>query len=416
VCGRRLPYPRPAADRPRYRLDLRVPRRGAVRGVEQVTFTPDLDTGRLVFRLWPNGPDQAGEGARLDVADVRVEGRQAATAMPDRTTLVARSGAGFRRGRPVQVSLRFRLRLPGPVLDRISRHGDAVRLGSFFPILPWEPGVGWDTDPPTTILAEASSSPTADFDVRIRAAPGLGVVTTGVPTGGGRWRARAVRDFAVAVGRFETASVRVAAPRPVWVVAAVVHGLPVTARAAAETAGAALRSLSRRFGPYPWPALRLAVMPDLGHAGIEYPNLIFLGAGAVGRVTTHEVAHQWFYSLVGNDQARDPVLDEGLATYAMGGTPFAPPARVPVVRHAGAPMSHWDPLPYVAYQVGVYGGGASALRSLGSRPLVDCALRVYVSRNAYGIATQAGLVRSLERVIPSAPARLRPFGLPQTRE
>ena len=58
------------------------------------------------------------------------------------------------------------------------------------------------------------------------------------------------------------------------------------------------------------------VGPDLDRTGIEYPTLIFLGADGIARVTTHEVAHQWFYSLVGNDQARDPVLDEGLATYA----------------------------------------------------------------------------------------------------
>jgi hypothetical protein len=152
-------------------------------------------------------------------------------------------------------------------------------------------------------------------------------------------------------------------------------------------------------------------MPDLGHAGIEYPTMIFLGRDAVGRVAVHEVAHQWFYGLVGDDQARDPVLDEGPATYAMGGTPFAPPARVPVVRHAGAPMRHWDPLPYLAYQVGVYGGGASALRLLGPRPLVDCALRVYVAREAYAIATQPALVHALARVIPAAPGRLRRFGI-----
>ena len=55
----------------------------------------------------------------------------------------------------------FRLRLPGDALDRLSRSGDSVRLGSFFPVLAWEPGVGWDTDPPTALLAEASSTPTA---------------------------------------------------------------------------------------------------------------------------------------------------------------------------------------------------------------------------------------------------------------
>ena len=30
----------------------------------------------------------------------------------------------------------------------------------------------------------------------------------------------------------------------------------------------------------------------------------------------HEVAHEWFYGMVGDDQFRDPWLDEAFATYA----------------------------------------------------------------------------------------------------
>ena len=74
-------------------------------------------------------------------------------------------------------------------------------------------------------------------------------------------------------------------------------------------------------------------MPDQAAVGIEYPTMIFLGTGTAGALTTHEVAHQWFYSLVGNDQARDPVLDEGLATYAMG-LPLPRCRRVPPARCA----------------------------------------------------------------------------------
>ncbi|MEM6285419.1 MAG: M1 family aminopeptidase, partial [Chloroflexota bacterium] len=33
-------------------------------------------------------------------------------------------------------------------------------------------------------------------------------------------------------------------------------------------------------------------------------------------ITVHEVAHQWWYDLVGNDQAQSPWLDEALATYS----------------------------------------------------------------------------------------------------
>jgi hypothetical protein len=412
VCARRPAYARPSPARPRYRLDVRIPARGPVTGTLAVVFTPDLPTGRLVFRLWPNGPRQADEGSHLSVVDVRLGGRPAATAVTDPTTLVVRRGRPFAAGVPVRVSLRFRLRVPGPVVDRLARAGDSVRLGSFFPLLAWEPGVGWDTDPPTTSLAETSSSPTADFAVRLHLPPGTTAIASGDPAGPGTWRARAVRDFAIAVGRFRDATVTTHAPRPVRVVVGVAAGMSLRPAAVAAEVGSDLETLARRFGPYPWPSLRVAVLPDLAHVGIEYPTAIFLGTGTAGELTRHEVAHQWFYSLVGNDQARDPVLDEGFATYAMGPLPVnikVPPA---FLRRTGEPMSDWDRGPYRTYQLGVYIDGARAVRSLGPQRLADCALRAYVARNAYGIATQAGLVKALATVIPSAPRRLARFGIP----
>jgi hypothetical protein len=391
---------------------VRIPARGPVTGTLAVVFTPDLPTGRLVFRLWPNGPRQADEGSHLSVSDVRLGGRPAASAVTDPTTLVVRRGRPFAVGAPVRVSLRFRLRVPGPVVDRLARAGGSIRLGSFFPLLAWEPGVGWDTDPATTSLAETSSSPTADFAVRLHLPAGTTAIATGDPAGSGLWRARAVRDFAVAVGRFGEATVTTHAPRPVRVVAGVAAGMAVRPDAVAAEVGADLQGLARRFGPYPWPSLRVAVLPELTHVGIEYPTAIFLGTQTAGELTRHEVAHQWFYSLVGNDQARDPVLDEGLATYAMGPLPVnirVPPA---FLRRTGEPMSDWDRRPYRTYQLGVYIDGARAVRALGPRALADCALRAYVARNAYGIATQAGFVRALATVIPSAPGTLARFGIP----
>ncbi|HEX2922473.1 MAG TPA: M1 family aminopeptidase [Chloroflexota bacterium] len=41
------------------------------------------------------------------------------------------------------------------------------------------------------------------------------------------------------------------------------------------------------------------------------------GSGSYSEYTVgHEMAHQWFYSIVGDDQVHDPWLDEALASYA----------------------------------------------------------------------------------------------------
>jgi hypothetical protein len=387
---------------------VRIPAAGDVTGTVHVTFTPDLPTRQLVFRLWPNGPLAAAEGAHLTAGPVVSAGSRLAVDLPDPTTLVVALPRTLAPGKSITVDVPFRLRLPGAVRDRLSRSGDAVRLGSFFPVLAWEPGVGWDRDPPTRLLAETSSTPTADFDVRVTAPAGDALVTTGVPAGPGRYTATAVRDFAIAAGRFDTFAVTAHAPGPVRITAAVERGVQGSAAEVIGRARSALEALATRFGPYPWPSLHLAVVPDLDRTGIEYPTMIFLGENGVARTTTHEVAHQWFYSLVGNDQARDPVLDEGLATYAqaeldriwpyLDGLPD-PPGLRPLT---GRPMSFWETRPPDQYELVVYADGARMLHALRHPAAVTCALRRYVAADAYGIATQADLARALTAAVPGA--------------
>ena len=86
----------------------------------------------------------------------------------------------------------------------------------------------------------------------------------------------------------------------------------------------ALRTYNERFGLYPFAELD-AVETPITAAGIEYPGLIviaqrFYEEGQGGEyfefVTAHEVAHQWWYSLVGNDQVDEPWLDEALTNYS----------------------------------------------------------------------------------------------------
>src|SRR6266540_4473517 len=101
-CGLENDCPQAGSDRPEYDLQVSIPAAGrTVTGSLRGEFTPDLDTDRLVFRLWPNSPRQAGEGAGLTVGDVTVDGVAAATGQPDPTTLVVHPGQPVRRGQRV---------------------------------------------------------------------------------------------------------------------------------------------------------------------------------------------------------------------------------------------------------------------------------------------------------------------------
>jgi hypothetical protein len=405
--------PAPPGDRPHETLHVRVlPGLVAANGSLRVMFAPAVATDRLVFRLWPNSPFYAKLGARLTVAEVVSGGRHLVIERPDPTELVVHQAIAAHE--PITVSMDWELRLPRRA--GIQLHGGrSARLVSFFPELAWN-GRGWATDPPVPLDSFWPTSATADFDVDVDVPAGLQVLASGVNLGGGKWRARAVRDFAIAVGKFQIAKTTVKAPRPVRLTVGLERGSGYRAQDFMGVAAQSLRFYSRQYGDYPWPTHSIAVMTDpTSYFGTAYPTIGFYGDTSLALVP-HETAHQWFYSLVGNDQARDPWLSEGLATWAQTGpeqslptqltTPVPPPFR----NRIGAPMSVWSKYDFESLRTGVYVQTVQALASLGPAAKVSCALRSFVVRNAYRTAVPDDLLAALQPFFPYAARKLRAWG------
>ena len=96
-----------------------------------------------------------------------------------------------------------------------------------------------------------------------------------------------------------------------------------------DAAALALTQYSQWFGAYPYARLTVVDVPEEGPGagGMEYPTFITIGAGSQGSATppssswvdglfittAHEVAHQWWQSLVATNEAEEPWLDEGFA-------------------------------------------------------------------------------------------------------
>ncbi len=87
----------------------------------------------------------------------------------------------------------------------------------------------------------------------------------------------------------------------------------------------ALALYNELFGAYPRSSL--SVVEGDFFDGMEYDGLYFLSrgfynlydgtpGGYLTAIAVHETAHQWWYGLVGNDQALEPWLDEALCTYS----------------------------------------------------------------------------------------------------
>src|SRR3954471_16397917 len=345
-----VPAYRLPTNRPRYDLDVTVPARGTIVGRETIRFRAVKATSRIVLRTGAHSPVTQMAGAH-ETTTVLSVAPAAQRAKSTDTVIDLRLVRPLRAGQVATIKLRWTLRnaAAGIGLSRLASAATWARLGSFFPLLALDDRGNWALDAPSSLAAETWVSPTADWKVRLRVPRGWTTVSTGVPIGGGRYTARGVRDFGVATGALQRRSITVHAPAKVVVTATATDG--ATADTFVHRAAQSLVRLSQLYGPYPWPRYAVAVFDDLGRSGIEYPNIVFQGSGSLERATAHEAAHQWFYSLVGNNQARDPWLDEGLASWAM--TRVAPATTgiaatpIPDSVHGKltAPMTYWDQVP-----------------------------------------------------------------------
>jgi hypothetical protein len=103
------------------------------------------------------------------------------------------------------------------------------------------------------------------------------------------------------------------------------HGHDHNAELTLDAISHGLEFFGSRFGPYPYPNLTVVHPPQFAKqaGGMEYPSLITTGGSwytgyfskAVEQVTLHELAHQWFYGILGSNEAEWPFLDEGLSSY-----------------------------------------------------------------------------------------------------
>jgi hypothetical protein len=166
-----------------------------------------------------------------------------------------------------------------------------------------------------------STSPSVK--VRLRTDRSLKLATSGRRTGGTKldhtFVATNVRDFnlsasphyAVTSGRAGAIQIRVLS-------------IKQPASVLLKWATRALTRYGELVGPYPYAYFTVAEAPK--GASMESPALVWIGQdvtrGNLPFIVAHETAHQWFYGVVGTDQAEEPFADEAptdfLARYLLG--------------------------------------------------------------------------------------------------
>jgi cytoskeletal protein RodZ len=321
---------------PQYKLEVSLDYEGhGLHASEQLDFpnTTEDTLEELVFNVFPNhaedifvlesvSTEQPTEEEKAEQLQYSLSGTNLRVSLP--TPLAPKD--------EVTLFLKFSLDLPkmNPYLEwsngSLGYSDRMLAAGNWYPILvPYRPGQGWIPFA-YHLVGDPYVSEVADYEVEIVAPSEVLVAGTGDEQRfGNRWRytASKARSFAFAASdQYEVSS------QPAGHVTVSSYYYAVHQGAGSDAAVAAAEALTtyeELFGPYPYSTFRVAEVDFAG--ALEFSGMTFMGDDWYGAhpggyrslmvsLLARQVAHQWWYGTVGNDQVREPWLDEALATYS----------------------------------------------------------------------------------------------------
>lgn len=414
-----------------YQMTLTIePGLTSINGRQKIRYTnqEQVELTDLYFHLFPNTL-----GGRITVADVTVAEQPVTPALEQADSVLrVPLPQPLLPGEETAVSLTFHTTVPqdsGRNYGVFATLDGILALAHFYPMIAVYDDEGWNITPPSE-GGDVTYGDISFFLLQITAPADQILVTSGVvieqnasgDTQTVTVAAGPMRDFYLASSsRFVNHSETV---NGITINSYAPPGLENGATLVLETAVFAVQTFTNRFGPYPYTELDLVTTPTSA-LGVEYPGIIAnairiynSGDGtprrhALEATTAHEVGHQWFYGLIGNDQLDEPWLDESLTQYVtwlyyldnygeQGADGFyqsledrwasVEKTAVPI----GQPVASYTPIEYGAI---VYGRGPIFLRELAATVGEETFARFlqsYYQQYRWGIATTADFKHLLE--------------------
>jgi hypothetical protein len=398
---------------PYYRVQLRsAPDIHTWTGAESIAFTnagaDPLE--RIWLRLWSNGEQGCSP---LAISVTHLIGGTLGDLAVGCTAIAVILEAPIAPGGRGSIRFDLAIRIPDRN-DRFGVHAGLALAGTAIPTLAIRDDAGWHLDP-YVAFGESFYSVAGRYRVRLDLPTGIDAPATGSlvahRTDGGRtiltYLAEHTRDFAWAAGDLARLTGKAGdAIVNVWyrpVMIDVSHARAM--RAAAEDAVA---TYSETFGTYPYADVDVVLTGFRRFRGMEYPQIVF--ANPEAEVVSHELAHQWWYGIVGDDQYAEPWLDEAFATWSqfLPSRPWQscgkynwPSATARLTND----MSYWGE--HLDEYGTIYGGGGCMLANLAHRfglQRFERLLARYASAHWFGVARtedfQAAVEAAAARSLP----------------
>jgi hypothetical protein len=308
-------------------LDLDGPR---LWGRAEILYTnnEEVPLAELYLRLYPNMDRDTG--GSTEVERITLDGQAVQPEYElEETALRVDLDPPLSPGASVELALDFAVTVPlgtGGNYGAFSSQRGVLALAHFYPFVPVYDDEGWNVELAPT-FGDVIYADISLYEVTLTAPADATVVATGsaLPLvahddGTATWHfvSGPARDFNVVVSCAYGVIQRDV--EDITVNSYYLTGDEEGGERVLDVAAAALRIFSQRFGRYPY--AEFDVVPTFtSAAGIEYPGLIVIAQSLYGGsdssewVVVHEVAHQWWYNMVGNDQVDEPWLDEALTQY-----------------------------------------------------------------------------------------------------
>lgn len=282
----------------------------------------------IFFRDYPSAFTDRENGKLSEITDVvnaKSNKKLELVKNEDKTVFSVKLNQPLQPGKAISIKMKYKAYIPN--LD--ARYGYRLTgdqsqdfyLANCIPILcPYDNGKFQYY--PYFEVGECFYSRMANYDVKITVPSKYTVIATGdledeIPNEDDTitymYTAKPVRDYAIMIGDSYVKNTKE------------VDGINVSTyfhrgheREGIEALNIAIstvKSMNKRLGQYPYNNLSVVEL-EMSMMGMEYPQIVLVtheesGVGA----SIHEIIHQWFYSLVGNNCYVDPWVDESITTY-----------------------------------------------------------------------------------------------------
>jgi len=306
-----------------------------ISGTEEVQYTntEDVELNEVEFRLFPNIL-----GGEMTASNLTVDGQSITPEYDlENSLMIVRLSAPLEVGQSIVIKMDYAVTVPQTVelnYGVLAYSEDVLALAHAYPMICVYDDEGWNAEiPPQS--GDVTYADASFYLVRVHAPKDLTLVTSGSEISLNEEDQTQVLTVANGPARdfYLVAS-------PLFEEVSQTFG-EVTIRSYAEkrskagseytvdTAAKSINVYTKRYAPYPYTELDFVATPNLA-LGIEYPGMIAInkriydvnneyGEGDdsfyLEATVAHEVGHQWFYNLVGDDQLDDPWLDESLTQF-----------------------------------------------------------------------------------------------------